>query len=500
MYTVFIAEDSKPILRNIRALLESSELDVRVVATAYNGEEALDYLRQHAVDILLTDIRMPKLDGLALIEQAKQLHPHLKVLLISSYSDFEYTRKALNLQVFDYLLKPVERPQLVEVMERMIGQLQKEQLGGLDPLRGIIDPDYLGDGPLMKELAGQAHFVFLLGSQPFTEGAGSWSATALQDCLSQESSPYSCRVLPLSSSVRLIVLLQPDIKEKFPTAAAWMNAARSAMLAHGFHASIAGSYQTVELDKLPARHELLDQQLADEIGLTSAVLLDTDFHVSQRQHDNKNVMRTFTEMIAARQKERFVLKLSELLQKWHADNSRLAELDELLNAVANAFMQALPEEELEERMKIAADMPDSLAPVSFVRYCALLSEWSEQCFELLHARNRKSGEELFEQINSYVLLHKYSQLTIADLAQKFHVSPSYISRIIKRYTDSTFVHYYMRLKIEEACKLLQEKPELKIRELSDALAFSDQHYFSRVFKEYAGCTPTEYKEQLRAQL
>jgi two-component system response regulator YesN len=239
--------------------------------------------------------------------------------------------------------------------------------------------------------------------------------------------------------------------------------------------------------------------LGNELCLTTAVLLDTDFHVRQQLRDNKLIVRDFTEMIHARQKERFSLKLSEQLQKWHNENRRMSELEELLNAIANAFIQALPEEELEERMKLAADIPDSLSLHSYSLFCSRLLEWSEKNFDLLHARNRKSGEELFEQINSYILLHKYSQLTIADLAQKFHVSPSYISRIIKRYTNNTFVHYYMQLKIEEACRLLQSKPELKIRELSDALAFSDQHYFSRVFKEYAGCSPTEYKDQLRLQ-
>lgn len=127
MYTAIIAEDSKPILRNIGALMQSMELPIRITATASNGLEALEYIKAHPVDILLTDIRMPKLDGLALIEQSKQAQPGLKAVLISGYSDFEYTRKALGLQVFDYLLKPVERHQLAEVMQRLVLHLQEQQ-------------------------------------------------------------------------------------------------------------------------------------------------------------------------------------------------------------------------------------------------------------------------------------------------------------------------------------------------------------------------------------
>lgn len=500
MFTAIIAEDSKPILRNIKALLESAQLEIRVVATAYNGEEALDYLREHSVDILLTDIRMPKLDGLALIEQAKLLHPQLKVLLISSYSDFEYTRKALNLQVFDYLLKPVERPQLLEVMDRIVGQLKKDQKGELEPLRGMIDPAYFHTFELSSDLLEQPNYLFVLGKQPFTEGADKWRAQLLQNELSAISAPYKCRVLPLNASKRIIVLLQTAVKEKFPTAVAWMNAVRSRLLETGVHFSIAGSFQTVELDKLGQRCEQYGQKLDDKLSLTAPVLLDTDFPIVQQRSDNKALIRDFTDMIHQRQKERFTLKLTEQLQRWQTENIRIAELEDLLNEITNVFIQALPEDELEERMKLAADMPNMLALESYSDFCSNLLKWSEKSFEMLHTRNRKSGEELFEQINSYVLLHKYSQLSISDLAQKFHVSPSYISRIIKRYANSTFVHYYMRLKIEEACRLMQAKPELMVKEVSDALSFSDQHYFSRVFKEYAGCSPTEYKEKLRSHL
>lgn len=251
MYTAVIAEDSKPILRNIEALMRSTELPVRIVFMASNGLDALEYIRAHPVDILLTDIRMPKLDGLALIGQCREVNPALKAVLISGYSDFEYTRKALNLQVFDYLLKPVERQQLAEVMQRLVAHLEEQQAG-------------------------------------------------------------SRKGLP-----------------------------------------------------------------------------------------------------------------------------------ELLTA-------------------------------------------SEQ--------RPKSSEELFRQLEQYLQEHLYSQLSIAEVALQFHVSPSYISRIFKRHSQRTFVHYYMQLKITEACRLIAARPELKVKELAEALAFTDQHYFSKVFKEYTGVSPSEYKE------
>lgn len=170
MYTAIIAEDSKPILRNIRALMQSMELPIVITATASNGLEALEYIKAHSVDILLTDIRMPKLDGLALIEQCKLVNPNLKAVLISGYSDFEYTRKALNLQVFDYLLKPVERHQLAEVMQRLIAHLQEQQGSIKELLEGIAEPRFLMALAPETCFAAGDKIMLILRRQPFTPG------------------------------------------------------------------------------------------------------------------------------------------------------------------------------------------------------------------------------------------------------------------------------------------------------------------------------------------
>ncbi|RCW43000.1 response regulator [Paenibacillus prosopidis] len=196
MYTALITEDSKPILRNIKALLQSTDLPISIAATASNGEEALEYMRQHPVDILLTDIRMPKMDGLALIEQAKHIYPQLKVVLISGYNDFEYTRKALNLQVFDYLLKPVERHQLLEVMERIIVQLNEGQVSDTEIFKEILDPHFRLELKLGPDFHNLAKIPFILCKQPFTPGLVKWEREFLQARLSEAFAPYDCWVLP----------------------------------------------------------------------------------------------------------------------------------------------------------------------------------------------------------------------------------------------------------------------------------------------------------------
>ncbi|MGO4110175.1 response regulator transcription factor [Paenibacillus sp. YAF4_2] len=494
MYTALIAEDSKPILRNIKALLESSELPIQIVATAYNGEEALDYMKKQPVDILITDIRMPKLDGLGLIEQAKKLHSSLKVVLISSYSDFEYTRKAINLQVFDYLLKPVERNQLIEVMERIVDSIAEKLEYSLEPLKSIAPAAFLSGLRLGPQFHEQPVSLFLIGRQPFSPNLGNWKMETLQTVLQAVCEPQGCWLFPAKDSDRYIVFVQPALKERFATTIAWMESIERQLLSVGIEIAMAGRFQPVDMSQLQLQYDRLKYLLDQETLLDKRVLLDTDYRIPE-QTGKEEMIRSFTDMIEQRQSQPFLMKLREYLQISYNEHTRYYDLEKLIAAIGDAFVHALPSSGPEERLAAAVAVKEMLEEDSYQRFCEQCLDWCAHNFELLQLRNRKSGEELFEQMDAYVKLHKFSQLSINDLAAKFHVSASYVSRIIKRYTNTTFVQYYMELKIEEACKQLRAKPDLKIKELADAFSFCDQHYFSRVFKDHTGLSPSEYKEQ-----
>lgn len=500
MYTAMIAEDSKPILRNIRSLLESSQLPIRVASTAYNGEEALNEIRRQPVDILITDIRMPKLDGLALIEQAKALLPDLKVVLISSYSDFEYTRKALNLQVFDYLLKPVERQALVEVMERIIEQLNAKRTSRLECFRGLIGSAFLSQfRPGVPFFEEETKLPLLLCKQPFTPFSEVWRLESIQSFLSQLYAPHACWVLPLEDSHRFLVLAQASLTEKYGSVDDWMKAVSDQLDKQGIHASMAGIFRPIGLNMLNETCETLKQCIREELCLTTAVRVNGGEQRFHQPSGNNRDLHVFVEMIQQRQKEQFRLKLTEQLRKWPLENILYNKLEELMSLLAKAFSGESQASGMIDSNALTARARGLLELDSYEQFCEALLEWSEQHFERLLSHARKSSEQLFRQIDEYVRLHIYSQLSITDLSKKFHVSPSYISRIMKRHTNDTFVHYYMRLKIDEACKQLKSKPEMKVKELSDALSFSDQHYFSRVFKEYTGFSPTEYRYEITGQ-
>jgi two-component system, response regulator YesN len=117
--TILLVEDEETIRNGFHRVLEDIIGGVKVVGEVSNGQEALDWLKSHTVDAVITDIRMKEMNGIQLIKRLKEQHPSLPVVVISGYSDFEYTQVAIRYEAVDYLLKPVETSELAQVVERL---------------------------------------------------------------------------------------------------------------------------------------------------------------------------------------------------------------------------------------------------------------------------------------------------------------------------------------------------------------------------------------------
>ena len=111
-YTVVAAEDEELLLGNLVKKIEQTGLGFRVIGTALTGSQAYDIVKEKNPDLLITDIRMPVMDGLQLIEKVRNHYPLTRFIITSGYSDFDYAKSAIRLRVSEYLLKPVEPDEL----------------------------------------------------------------------------------------------------------------------------------------------------------------------------------------------------------------------------------------------------------------------------------------------------------------------------------------------------------------------------------------------------
>lgn len=137
MYKILLVEDETVIRHGLRELIRQSTSQFEVAGEAENGMEALAYLSRDIPDLMITDIRMREMDGLTLVAKVKEMYPDLPIMIISGYSEFEYARTAIKYKVCNYLLKPIERLELVASLESIKQHLDQE--------RGISDAALSGE-------------------------------------------------------------------------------------------------------------------------------------------------------------------------------------------------------------------------------------------------------------------------------------------------------------------------------------------------------------------
>lgn len=151
-YTIVLVEDEPLILESIRDKIVDADLGFSVVFEAVNGKQALDYMQSSAPDVLITDIGMPVMSGTELLERVETQFPHILKVIISGYSDFEYTQHAIKQKAVDYILKPVRRQDVTELLMRLRAILDSRQ----ENLRGdhIIGENQIGISEAVEYVKG----------------------------------------------------------------------------------------------------------------------------------------------------------------------------------------------------------------------------------------------------------------------------------------------------------------------------------------------------------
>lgn len=150
LYRIMLVDDEEEVRKAMIRKMNWEQLGFTVVGDAENGEDALEKLEMLEPDVIMTDIRMPYMDGLTLIARIREQYPFIKVLIFSGYDDFEYAKQAIKLNVTEYILKPVNGEELAEILKRVKVSLDEE----IEQRRNIskLQESYLGSLPILREL------------------------------------------------------------------------------------------------------------------------------------------------------------------------------------------------------------------------------------------------------------------------------------------------------------------------------------------------------------
>jgi two-component system response regulator YesN len=491
-----IAEDEPPILRDIRAVLEGIP-GVEVVAEARDGGAALAMLEDSRPDLILTDIRMPVVDGLGLIDRAKQHVPGIQAVVITGYDEFEYARKACHLGVRQYLLKPVDEAEVRRVMRQVREAARTTKRNALNR---FLD----GEGP--RESVGLHStdyqvFLVILGFHDPSARWGDSDQSAGRNVLAQLCSRIEAHLeadlelddvvfalgSPRSNCIRVIVgRPAPDETE--------LVSARLRTIVD----QEATTFYTIV--RVPDIRDLVSLREQAHRGETNLSRLVTPYHSSviddatvESRVSADVPQEAYLSSLCANGQTQLIAKTMEDTIRGACDRGcSQYEVEKLIRrfvTVATAAMVFTDDPDvpaLEHAMltsfRSAANVEDAAQSVT-----APLSR-------IFRHRARSVGaRDLVRNVESYLHAHYGDPVDNQLLGRLFGLVPHYLSAVYKRHKNRSPTEHLSEIRIERAKEALLDAPGLPIRDVACSVGFTDQSYFTKVFKRHVGITPGAYR-------
>ncbi|WP_260681906.1 response regulator transcription factor [Alkalicoccobacillus porphyridii] len=499
---MLIVDDEPVICQGLAQTILWESIGVEVVGVAFNGKQALQKIEEHQVDLVLTDVSMPVMDGLELAACVAQQLSETKLIIISGFDEFDYARTALRLGVEDYLLKPVDVDELmtlVQSVSKRIAAKKKEIIqdehktmenllfdavfrtpSSKDIFLELTDR-YAAHRMIVCELPGYSqetnlwtkqveavfeqisptygiHYVSLGGHE------NEWVLFLYGDSM-QELSDHQLAIIWEEVSGRLDFPLQAVVSETSETAANCHKQYQQSLelldqlRGHGeglyfFGAEVSSSEAPYPKAAEDCLLEAIIKQ--DEIKIRAcinemiATFADSGYSLSQTVHVCREL-----ELVLKR-------KLQERLPNKPFDHLNLHLHKEVDLRIMNTF------EVIEEI--VVRDMIGFLGEVELTEQ----QHW------------------VIENIRRYIHKHYQQDLRASEVAEKHFITPNYFSMLFKQETGKSFSEYLNGLRINQASELLLSTSN-KVFEIAEYVGYKEYKYFVQVFKKHVGLTPTHYR-------
>lgn len=503
MIRVLIAEDEPPTMRRIKRMIESSGLPFEVVATALDGEEALRQMRETPVDVVFTDIKMPIMDGLALMDQVREKYPLCFVVILSGYQEFEYATRAIRAKAVDYLLKPVSQADMLAVLSRLQEAQQKQHKQRLTHTlsAAISGMDSAGHVAIPTRAEQKERFhvlLFCAGAMPMTENSEMLPGNALFEGFQLEthflkSHPgyegFMWSFMGNSPVEQLFILA--DLPWDFSEV---VEELLGALPGGEIPVSCAYTLESVALPEIGRAIRSLRKTLMAnvEIGKALTFPVPMDSAPEERQaepHDAKQARVIADWLVSgAPPNSPEWVGLIETIRREHWPQRRIYD----------AFMKALVY--AEAKTGIAKDTPHARQLISEVIETSVsLDDLTRGLAGIasLFAGDKDthvSQDNVAVQVEEYLQEHYCEHINNQTLGAVFGYVPSYISLLFRKEFNASPADRLIQIRLEHAKRLMQSHPDLLMRDIAEKVGFKNPHHFSKTFKRYEGVWPTNYAQ------
>ena len=490
MKTLLIVEDEKLIRQGIKTMVQRSGVPVEVIMECNNGETALEVIKEHKIDVMFTDIRMPKMDGIELVKQMQSCEHVPLTVAISGYDDFSYAVEMLRNGVREYILKPIEREKIVSILQKLNDELenkkdadQTNQKIGYQQMKHII----LSDAVTEEELATvEKQYAEHFYDEPYRvccqHTQKREAASGVQNyILLEELGENDVFIVP---EEKYELLMKNELQDGYVGISSLHEGIRELKLAYEeacVMRKVAFARNKLQMVYTEEKERIPEKLLADAAKLVEPAA---------------NMQRV--QLMGTERLEEIEKSMNQLF--FETKNGRIAPetfgacVKEFLEEVQKTYRNAIGEDE------------------KHIEECKTI--WDENCIDSYQEKLMDAIVAIHEKIHSQFDVNKNSQkmkmavdyieenyasdLNMAVVSNYISMNYSLFSYSFKQYTGSNFVNFLKDIRMKKAKELLAET-DMKIIEISQEVGYDNEKHFMKIFKATCGVSPSEYRKNMRVE-
>lgn len=532
MYSILVVEDEEDIRRAIIDIIEWDKLGFELVGETGNGQEALALTYEVSPDVILTDIKMPFMDGITLAQRVREINPITKIVFLSGFNDFDFAISAIKLNVIDYLLKPISAKELTKTLMSIKKKLDEERQqisnismvsAGHDQVWEICRMNFLislvsGELELDEsafsrhiaryslKLTGDKNVLFVISFDSSTMGE---SKVPLDDNellkFSVTSTVHSISTKYLNGEIftfgQIIIGILSDTEENIDAFADILinEVHQSIKHFYGFSATIGVSDPYVGLSDTreaysSARSAVYYKMIMGDGKIIYLSDVEKSCEFIPVFSDNRDLQ--FRSIIKTGSKEELDKFISEIFFEMEEHRAGPESYSICVIEIYAAVLRALKSvsdigdvlrEELAIRDDIMIKRPDKQRKWLF-SIC-------RQAMDIVQNQQKTSADVFVEKGYDY-MRKNFSDpyISLRAVSAYLHISSSYFSAIFKKSTGQSFTEALIKIRMDAAMDMILTTNK-KIFEIAEKTGYSDQHYFSYCFKKYFGQSPGDMRSK-----
>lgn len=512
MYTILIVDDESIIRQGLKCIIDWEEYGFSIIGEAANGEDALERILSDSPDLVLLDIRMPRLSGLEVVKQARYNGFRGKVIILSGYSDFNYAKEAITHGVQYYLTKPIEEDELIKIvsdMSRQIGEerRQKQVLGNyLEKAKENILKDLFYNRFEDKNynlddfnISANTYQVIIYEKYSHKENDISYSFSELLRVTNNKNHSFDL----IDMDQKQIILLKGDYAEaRFqdflsrynrtmkpqkgsPLDSIFIAYGRCVENLHDIHLSFEDACRLLERRFFceKRQHTLGYEELLD--------LPDDAFELSDSVR--QKYCDTLVNYIQAFNKNLIADTLAQLRENLYHSCSKPSQIKLFLTDLYLLMKEKIYHLYSKNNIPFLSNGTIIDAIDSKYYLYEIMSLFQEQCDMIIRSIGDTSRDNIIDSIVHYIKHNYMNNIKLETIAPLFGYNSSYLGKIFNKKMGTSFNSYVDSVRIEESKKLLEHE-SLKVYEIAERVGYQNVDYFHMKFKKYMGMSPAEYRK------